>query len=196
MCHGHVFEIYTIVADIDDGIDLVFGFKNMVETGGMLNTRTGEFDFLGRSFPIFPKHDLDVKPGGKAYLKVKMPFVEKLSGRALCKIFTDEINHTLKLKVQDNEGVVEFEKKSNTTVEVRKNKVLGILDLRSIGYFKVGYQTMVTMAESNKNFQMHHYQQIAESKPEAESGFYFKMSCDRGPPRDTSHRSKNPCREP
>ena len=38
MCHGHVFEIYTIVADIDDGIDLVFGFKNMVETEGMLNT--------------------------------------------------------------------------------------------------------------------------------------------------------------
>ena len=38
MCHGHVFEIYTIVAYIDDGIDLVFGFKNMVETEGMLNT--------------------------------------------------------------------------------------------------------------------------------------------------------------
>ena len=58
MCHGHVFEIYTIVADIDNGIDLVFGFKNMVETEEMLNTRTGEFDFLGRSIPIFPKHDL------------------------------------------------------------------------------------------------------------------------------------------
>ena len=26
MCHGHVFEIYTIVSAIDDGIDLVFGF--------------------------------------------------------------------------------------------------------------------------------------------------------------------------
>ena len=99
MCHGHVFEIYTIVADIDDGIDLVFGSKNMVETEGMLNTQTGEFDFLGRSIPIFPQHDLDVKPGGKAYLKVKMPFVEKLSGRALCKMFMGEINHTLKLKV-------------------------------------------------------------------------------------------------
>ena len=125
-----------------------------------------------------------------------MPFVEKLSGRALCKMFASEINHTLKLKVQDNQAVVEFENKSNTTAELRKNKRLGILDLRSMGYFKVGYQKMVTMAESNKNFQMHHYQQIAKSKPEAESGFYFKMSCDRGPPRDTSHRSENPCSEP
>ena len=190
MCHGHVFEIYTIVADIDDGIDLVFGFKNMVETEGMLNTRTGEFDFLGRSIPIYPKPDLDVKPGGKAYLKVKMPFVEKL-----CKMFAGEINHTLKLKVQDNQAIVEFENKSNTTAKLRKNKVLGILHLRSMGYFKVGYQKLVTMAESSSNFQMHHYQQIAKSKPEVESGLYFKMSCDRGPPKNNSHRSESPHRE-
>ena len=95
MFHGHLFEIYTIVADIDDGIDLVFGFKNMVETEGMLNTRTREFDFLGRSLPIFPKHDLDVKPGSQAYLKVRIQFVEKLSGRALCKMLAGEINHGL-----------------------------------------------------------------------------------------------------
>ena len=80
MCHGHVLEIYTIVADIDNGIDLVFRFKNMVETEGMLNTRTGEFDFLGRSIPIFPKHDLDVNPGGKAYLKVKCHLLRNCLG--------------------------------------------------------------------------------------------------------------------
>ena len=53
MSCGHIFEIFTIVAEIDDDIDLVFGFKNMTETEGMLNTRTGEYDFIGRSIPIF-----------------------------------------------------------------------------------------------------------------------------------------------
>ena len=52
------------------------------------------------------------------------------------------------------------------------------------------------MAESSNNFQMHHYQQIAKSKPDAKSGLYFKMSCDRGPPRNTSNSSENPHREP
>ena len=52
------------------------------------------------------------------------------------------------------------------------------------------------MAESGNNFQMHHYQQIAKSKPEAKSGLYFKMLCDREPPKNTSHRSENPHREP
>ena len=60
MSCGHTFEIYTIVAEIDNGMDLVFGFKNMTGTEGMLNTRTGEYDFIGRSIPIFPQNDLDV----------------------------------------------------------------------------------------------------------------------------------------
>ena len=76
--------------------------------------------------------------------------------------------------MQDNQAVVEFENKSNTTVELRRKTVLGILDLRSMGYFKVGYQKMVTMAESSNNFQMHYYQQIAKSKPDTKSGLTLK----------------------
>ena len=50
---------------------------------------------------------------------------------------------------------------------MRKNEAVGILDLRSIGYFKVGYQKMVNMAESSKAFKMYHYQQIkCETKTE------------------------------
>ena len=60
MTNGHIFEIYTIVAEIDDGMELVFGFKNMTETEGRLNTRTGEYDFIGRSIPVYPQNDLDV----------------------------------------------------------------------------------------------------------------------------------------
>ena len=41
----------------------------MVETEGMLNTRIGEYDFIGRSIPIFPQNDLDVPVGEKAYIK-------------------------------------------------------------------------------------------------------------------------------
>ena len=34
MTNGHIFEIYTIVTEIDDGMDFVFGFKTMTETEG------------------------------------------------------------------------------------------------------------------------------------------------------------------
>ena len=50
---------------------------------------------------------------------------------------------------------------------MRKDQAVGILDLRSIGYFKVGYQKVVNMAESSKTFKMYHYKQIkSEAKTE------------------------------
>ena len=167
MACGHTFEIFTIVAEIDDDMDLVFGFKNMVETEGMLNTRTGEYDFIGRSIPIFPQNDLDVRPGEKAYIKVKAPFCDKLSGMICAKFFSRDMVYTLRVKFQDNQGIVQFRNGSNETAQLRKDKAVGILDLRSIGYFKVGYQKMVNMAESSKNFKMYHYRQIkCEAKTE------------------------------
>ena len=65
-----------------------------------------------------------------------------------------------------------------------------------MGYFKKGYQKMVTMAESSNNFHMHHYQQIAKGEPKAENGLYLKMSCDKEPPGKTSNRSEKSNREP
>ena len=59
----------------------------MTETEGMLNTRTVEYDFIGRSIPIFPQNDLNVPAGAKAYIKVKAPFCDKLSGMICTKFF-------------------------------------------------------------------------------------------------------------
>ena len=86
MTHGHIFEIYTIVAEIDDGMDLVFGFKNMTETEGRLNTRTGEYDFIGRSIPVYPQNDLDVPEVKQVLIKIQVPFAKKLSGRIMTKL--------------------------------------------------------------------------------------------------------------
>ena len=174
MSCGHTFEIFTIVAEIDDDMDLVFGFKNMTETEGMLNTRTGEYDFIGRSIPIFPQDDLDVPPREKAYIKVKAPFCDKLSGMICTKVFGRDMVYTLRVKFQDNQGVVQFRNGSNETAHLRKNKAAGVLDLRSIGYLKVGYQKMVNMAESSKAFKMYHYQQI-KCETKTEVGWHMRI---------------------
>ena len=58
MTHRHNFEIYTIVCDIEDNLDLVFGMKNMTETEGIVNTRTSTCDFLGRFNTHFPSQQL------------------------------------------------------------------------------------------------------------------------------------------
>ena len=109
---------------------------------------------------VIPQNDLDVPAGEKAYIKVKAPFCDKLSGMICTKFFGRDMVYTLRVKFQDNQGAVQFRNGSNETAKLRKNKAVGILELRSIGYFKVGYQKMVNMAESSKVFKMYHYQQI------------------------------------
>ena len=36
--HGHRFEIYTLVLEIHENIDLVLGIKNLSELGGVINS--------------------------------------------------------------------------------------------------------------------------------------------------------------
>ena len=175
MTHGHVFEIYTIVAEIDDGIDLVLGFKNMAETEGRLNTRTGEYDFIGRSIPVYPQNDLDVPVGKQVLIKIKAPFGEKLSGRIMTKMFGSEKAFTIKIRIENNQGCVQSVNKGHDTIKLRESKAIGILDLRSVGYFKVSHQKLITMAASRQTFKMYHYQQVRKD-PKEQLDDYLKMS--------------------
>ena len=51
--HGHRFEIYTLVSEIHENIDLVLGIKNVFELEGVINSWDCCFRFLNRSLPIF-----------------------------------------------------------------------------------------------------------------------------------------------
>ena len=50
--HGHRFEIYTLVSEIHENVDLVLGIKNVFELEGVINSRDCRFKFLNRSVPI------------------------------------------------------------------------------------------------------------------------------------------------
>ena len=83
---GHKFEVYTLVSEIQDKMDFILGVKNIFELGGVINSRTCSVNFLNRLFPIFPLAHHKIKPGKMAYVKVRIPFVEKLSGIAIVKL--------------------------------------------------------------------------------------------------------------
>ena len=80
---------------------------------------------------------MDAPAGEKAYIKVKAPFCDKLSGMICTKFFSRDMVYTLRVKFQDNQGVVQFRNGSNETVQLRKDKAVGILDLRSIDTLKL-----------------------------------------------------------
>ena len=54
--HKHRFEIYTLVSEIHENVDLVLGIKNVFELEGVINSWDCCFKFLNRSLPIFQKN--------------------------------------------------------------------------------------------------------------------------------------------
>ena len=52
--NNHRLEVFTLVSEIFDNVDMVLGIKNLFEIEGVIDTRELSFRFLSRSIPIFP----------------------------------------------------------------------------------------------------------------------------------------------
>ena len=50
----HRLEVFMLVSEIFDNVDMVLGIKNLFEIEGVIDTRESSFRFLSRSIPIFP----------------------------------------------------------------------------------------------------------------------------------------------
>ena len=84
--HGHRFEIFTLVSEIPDNVDLVMGMKNIFELEGLIDSRESCFSFLSRSISFFPMMKVEVAPTSQKMVMVEAPFIEELSGVAMVKI--------------------------------------------------------------------------------------------------------------
>ena len=97
--HGHRFEIYTLVSEIHENVDLVLAIKNIFELEGVINSRDCCFKFLNRSIPIYPEKEVILKPNEQKLVKIKVPFVDEISGMAIIKIIDGGTYSTLLIKL-------------------------------------------------------------------------------------------------
>ena len=59
----HRLEIFTLVSEIHENVDLVIGIRNLFELGGVIDSWDSCVSFLNRSIPFFVK--------GKGFSKTK-----------------------------------------------------------------------------------------------------------------------------
>ena len=137
--HGHRFEIYTIVSEIHENIDLFLGIKNVFKLEGVINSRVCCFKFLNRSVPIFPENCTILKPNEQNLIKVKAPFIDEISGLAIVKML-DRGTHSsllLKLKFMQNKAILDIPNKGTDTMIFKPEVMIRIIDLSSVGYYKI-----------------------------------------------------------
>ena len=138
----HLFEVYTLVSEIQQNMDIILGVKNMFEIEGEISCRTSQFKFLNRSLPIFPLSTHRIKIGAKAYVKAKIPFIERLSGHAIIKLLYKGSLGTMKIRLVDNLTIIRIINNTASTMYLSPEESIGIVDLRSLGYYNIRPQVM------------------------------------------------------
>ena len=137
--NNHRLEVFTLVLEIFDNVDMVLGIKNLFEIEGVIDTRELSFRFLSRLIPIFPREQVIVKPGEKKLIPIESPFIEEISGMAIVKLVDQgqKMPMMLKLKFIRNKARLDITNNTRETIIFDKETSIGILDLRSLGYYKI-----------------------------------------------------------
>ena len=118
--NGHRLEVFTLVSEIFDNVDMVLGIKNLFKLEGVINSRESSFRFLSRSIPIFPREQVIIKLGEKKLIPIEALFIEEISGMAIVKII-DEGQKTpmmLILKSIRNKAMSDITNNTRETVKI------------------------------------------------------------------------------
>ena len=99
--HGHRFEIFSLVSEIHENVDLVLGIKNIFELEGVIDSCDSCFSFLNRCIHFFPKEKREIPPKVQKMVIIEAPFVEELSGMAIVKVLDmkEQVTNMIKLNL-------------------------------------------------------------------------------------------------
>ena len=147
--------MFTLVSEIHDNVDLVLGMKNAYELEGIVDMRDSSFKFLNRSIPFFSKEQTIVNPKEKKFVKIEAPFIDEISGHAIVKMIDNKgcCTVVLKLKFVRNCASLDIVNNTQETVIFDPNQILGILDLRSLGYYKIKQGVLQQNLSKNYHFE-------------------------------------------
>ena len=91
---------------------------------------------------MFPLSTRRIKVGAKAYVKAKVPFIEKLSGHAIVKLLYKGSLGTMKVRLVDNITVMQIINYTPSTMYLSLEQSIGIVDIRSLGYYNIKPEVM------------------------------------------------------
>ena len=80
-----------------------------------------------------------LKPNEQKLIKVKAPFVDKISGMVIIKILDGCTHSTLviKLKFMQIKVILDIVNKGTNMMILKPGEMIGIIDLRLLGYYKI-----------------------------------------------------------
>ena len=99
-----------------------------------------------KQVPIFPKERIILKPKEQKLVKLDAPFSDEISGLAIIKLLEQPTQSIIMLIVKfvRNSAILDVMKSSSEILIFNPEEALGILDLRSLGYYKIEQGSIAT----------------------------------------------------
>ena len=190
--HGHRFEIFTLVSEIHDNVDLVMGMKNIFELEGVIDSQESCFSFLSRSIPFFPVTAVEIAPKMQKMVMIEAPFIEELSGMAIVKILNmkEQTMNMIKLKFLRNKAVLKITNKTHETVTFRWTEMIEVkIDLRLLGFYKIKQEVL------QEHLGKHYHFKLAEDVCNQYNRFVNLMRKEEENSEENTHGWKTQTRE-
>ena len=88
---------------------------------------------------LLSKRNVTVLPRQQMVLTLESPFIEEISGMAITKMLDikEQKTLTMKLKIIRNRVIFSVTNSTHEAVVFHLREILGIIDLRSLGYYKI-----------------------------------------------------------
>ena len=87
---------------------------------------------------------VEIAPKTQKVVIVEAPFIEELSGMAIVKILDmkEQTTNMIKLKFIRNKAVLKITNNTDENVTFRRTEMIGISDLRSLGFYKIKQEVL------------------------------------------------------
>ena len=138
---NHWFEVYTVVTDVIGSDLFLIGVKSLKEIEARVCTHTNHVYFLNRSAFLYPIHKYVLPPKGWRTIKLKVSFPGRLGGMAIAKLYRNSnVPETVPIPIKNNYTYIDISNNNNNALTLNTNKHLGIIDVRSLGYFHISLE--------------------------------------------------------
>ena len=126
--------------------EMIIGIKNLVELEAQICTCSMQMKFYNRSPQIFPSKPFTLKPNEKLKdLSFDVVFPQELSGHGVVKMSMNTasfVPHTTKVHVSRNKIRMSLHNTTTREIVCDTSFLVGILYIRSLGYFHIDSQTI------------------------------------------------------
>ena len=87
---------------------------------------------------------VEITPTSQKMVTIEAPFIEELSGMAMVKILDmkEQATNMIKLKFIQNKVVLKITNKIHKTVTFNRTEMIGILDLKSLDFYKIKQEVL------------------------------------------------------